>query len=105
MPALIASAMPGLRASGSAGLMMIAFTPWAISVRMSASWPAASVSRWMIETLLTLPDLTASALAEQSIASRQPLPTPPGFENPIVYDLAPVPPDAPGAALQAPALI
>ena len=64
--------------------MMSAFTPWAISVRMSASWPAASVSRWMIETFETLPSLTAWALAEHSMASRQPLPTPPGFENPIV---------------------
>src|SRR6185295_8085573 len=59
----------------------------------------------MIVTFVTSPVLTASAFAEQSIASRQPLPTPPGFENPIVYDLAPVPPDAPGAALQAPAMI
>ncbi len=84
MFAAMASAMPGFRASGSAGLMTIAFTPWAIRVRMSASWPAASVSRWMIETFETLPSFTAWALAEQSIASRQPLPTPPGFENPIV---------------------
>ena len=84
MPAAIASSIAGFSASGPAGLMMIALTPWAISVRMSDSWPGASVSRWMIVTLETLPDLTAWALAEQSIASRQPLPTPPGFVNPIV---------------------
>src|SRR5258708_5523054 len=107
MPAAIASAIAGLRASGPAGLMMIALTPWAIRVRMSDSWPGASVSRWMIVTFVTLPALTACALAEQSIASRQPLPTPPGFENPIVYLAplaAPLPPgavDAPGAVEQA----
>src|SRR3954453_12289271 len=76
--------------------MMIALTPWAISVRMSASWPGASVSRWMIVTFETLPALTACALAEQSIASRQPLPTPPALENPIVT-LDAVPPLPPGA--------
>jgi hypothetical protein len=58
----------------------------------------------MIETLVTLPSLTAWALAEHSIASRQPLPTPPGFENPIVYLAAvpPAPPDAAGDEVQAP---
>src|SRR4029078_9147851 len=76
----------------------------------------------MIVTFVTSPVLTASAFAEQSIASRQPLPTPPGFQTPIVDDLPPVrtppgfksrivyafrpvPPDAPGVALQAPAMI
>src|SRR6478672_8294609 len=58
----------------------------------------------MIVTLETLPALTAWAFAEQSIASRQPLPTPPGFENPIVY-FALAPPDAAGVELQAPAMI
>ena len=98
--------MPGFRASGSAGLMMIALTPWAISERMSASWPLASVSWWMMVTFVTSPVLTASAFAEQSIASRQPFPTPPGFENPIEYAFAP-PPEAPGEAVpvQAPARI
>jgi hypothetical protein len=42
--AAMASAMPGFRAFGSAGLMMIALTPCEISDRMSASWPFASVS-------------------------------------------------------------
>ena len=84
MPAAIASAMAGFSASGPDGLMMIALTPWAIRVRMSDSWPGASVSRWMIVTFETLPDLTAWAFAEQSMASRQPLPTPPAFEKPIV---------------------
>src|SRR5829696_6667904 len=104
MRAAVASAIAGFRASGPAGLMMIALTFWAIRVRMSDSWPGASVSRWMIVTLETLPALTACALAEQSIASRQPLPTPPAFENPIVT-FPPAAPEAPGAALQAPAMI
>src|SRR3954464_4446649 len=85
MPASVASLIAGLSASGPDGLRTIAFTPWAMSVRMSASWPGASVSRWMIVTLDTLPALTAWAFAEQSMASRQPLPTPPAFEKPIVY--------------------
>src|SRR5258705_10783559 len=101
MPAVLASAIAGFRASGRAGLMMIALTLWAIRVRMSDSWPGASVSRWMIVTFVPLPVLTACALAEQSIASRQPLPTPPGFENPTEYDFVPVPPDPP--ALEQPA--
>src|SRR6476469_6779739 len=104
MPAAMASAIAGFRASGPAGLMMIALTFWAIRFRMSDSWPGASVSRWMIVTFETLPALTAWAFAEQSIASRQPLPTPPAFENPIVY-FALAPPDAAGAELQAPATI
>src|SRR3954452_3688334 len=108
MPAAMASAIAGLSASGPAGLMMIALTPWAIRVRMSASWPGASVSRWMIVTFVTLPAFTAWAFAEQSIASRQPLPTPPGFENPIVYFallLALAPADVPGLGVHAPAMI
>ena len=68
---------------------------------MSASWPAASVTRDWTVTLLTLPDATAWALAEQIIASRQPLPTAPGFEKPIVY-FAPAAP--PLGALDAPVL-
>src|SRR5438094_2150301 len=60
----------------------------------------------MIVTFDTLPALTAWAFAEQSIASRQPLPTPPAFANPIVYFVAaPAPPDAPGVAVHAPATI
>src|SRR5881392_629272 len=60
----------------------------------------------MIVTFETLPALTACAFAEQSIASRQPLPTPPAFANPIVYFVAlPAPPDAAGVALHAPATI
>ena len=50
-------------------------------------------------TPVTLPCLTACALAEQIIASRQPLPTAPGFEMPTVM-LPTAAPDAPalGAA-------
>lgn len=107
IPEAMASAIAGFSASGPDGLMMIALTPWAISVRMSASWPGASVLRWMIVTLDTLPAFTACALAEHNIASRQPLPTPPAFEKPIVYfaALPLAPADAPGVELQAPAMI
>ena len=44
MPAAIASAMAGLRASGLFGLTTIALTFAAIRLRMSVSWPAASTS-------------------------------------------------------------
>src|SRR6478752_5777887 len=53
----------------------------------------------MIVTLDTLPVLTAWAFAEHSMASRQPLPTPPAFEKPTVY-FAPAAP-AEGAAVAA----
>src|SRR3954470_8124433 len=106
IPAAMASAIAGFNASGPDGLMMIALTPLAIRFRMSASWPGASVSRWMMLTLVTLPALTACAFAEQSIASRQPFPTPPALETPIVYlAFAPPPPDAAGVELHAPTTI
>src|SRR6185436_15272977 len=101
MPLAIASAMAGLSASGLDGLMSRMLTFFAIRSRMSASWPAASVSRVVARTLLILPDVTAWALAEQIIASRQPLPTAPGFEMPTVY--LPAAAEPPGAVL-APAL-
>ena len=84
MPCRVASLIAGVERVRIAGLMRIAFTSLAIRSRMSASWPAASVSLVDDGDALTLPDLTAWALAEQIMASRQPLPTPPGFENPIV---------------------
>ena len=71
---------------------------------MSASWPVASVTRVVARTLETLPAWTAWALAEQIIASRQPLPTAPGFEMPIVYLPAAAAEPAALGALDAPEL-
>jgi hypothetical protein len=45
IPAAFASARAGLSAVGSFGLKTIALTPAAIRLRMSESWPAASVLR------------------------------------------------------------
>src|SRR5205807_3493398 len=89
IPAAWASARAGLRAFGSLGLNTIALTPFAIRLRMSASWPAASVLRWITVRLETSPDAFASALAVHTCSSRKPLPTPPPFEYPIVYCLVP----------------
>ena len=47
MPAAFASSRAGLSASGSFGLNTIASTSAAIRSRMSCSWPAASVLRWI----------------------------------------------------------
>src|SRR5882757_5533762 len=84
----------------------MAFTPLAIRVRMSASWPAASVLRWITVRSETWPEAFACALAVQTCSSRKPLPTPPPFEYPIVYcfaapepDGAAEPPAADGAAV------
>ena len=47
MPAACASSSAGFSADGSFGLKTIASTPCEIRSRRSASWPAASVFRWM----------------------------------------------------------
>src|SRR6266542_1692931 len=93
MPAVFASWRAGLRAFESFGLKTI-------GSRMSESWPAASVLRWIVVSSETWPDAAACALAVQTCSSRKPLPTPPAFEYPILYILAGV--DA--WALGAPAL-
>ncbi len=80
MPAAWASSSAGLSASGSFGLNTMAFTPLAIRSRMSCSWPAASVLRWIVVSVETLPEASASAFAVQTCSSRKPLPTPPPFE-------------------------
>src|SRR6476469_2462009 len=98
MPALMASAMAGLSASGLFGLTTIALTFAAIRFRMSVSWPAAYKSCWIALTFVTSPDAAAWDLAEQRADSRQPLPVPPPLAYPIVY--LPVPPPD---ALEAPA--
>src|SRR4051794_37154468 len=107
MPASIASLMAGLSESLSAGLMRRTLTPFVIRSRIWASWPAASVFSERTVTPVTLPCLTACALAEQIIASRQPLPTAPGFEMPtVMLPTEPVPPEAaaPLGAVDAPEL-
>ena len=60
--------------AGSAGLTTMASTPAEIRLRMSSSWPAASVLRWAMLRLATLPEASACALIAQIISSRQPLP-------------------------------
>jgi len=80
MPAAFASSSAGFRADGSLGLKTIASTPAAIRSRMSWSWPAASVLRWIVVSCETWPEASASALAVQTCSSRKPLPTPPPFE-------------------------
>src|SRR5512144_3264048 len=88
MPAAFASARAGLSASGSFGLNTMALTPFAMRSRMSDSWPAASVLRWMVVSSETWPEALAWALAVQTCSSRKPLPTPPPFEYPILYCVA-----------------
>src|SRR5262245_17439266 len=58
-----------------------------IRLRMSSSCPAASVLRWAMLSLATLPEASACAFIAQIISSRQPLPCT-VFETPIVYSLA-----------------
>src|SRR5262245_55698192 len=100
MPASMASLIAGFSESLSAGLMSMMLTPFVIKSRIWACWPAASVFSDSTVTPVTLPSWTACALAGQIIASRQPLPTAPGFEMPTVYG----PPAAADAAALASAL-
>ena len=88
MPAVLASASAGLRASALLGLNTIASTPCEIRSRRSLSWPAESVLWAIITTFDTCPEASASALAVQFCSSRKPLPVPPVFEKPITYCLA-----------------
>ena len=69
--------------AGSAGLTTMASTPALIRLRMSSSWPAASVLRWAMLSLATSPEASACALIAQIISSRQPLPCT-VLETPIV---------------------
>src|SRR5690242_7551103 len=57
------------------GLMMIAFAPAEMRLRMSALCSAGPPFRFATTTLLTTPLATACALTAQIISSRQPLPT------------------------------
>ena len=69
--------------AGSAGLTTMALTSALIRLRMSSSWPAASVLRCAMLSLATLPEASACALIAQIISSRQPLPCT-VLETPIV---------------------
>ena len=57
------------------GLMMIAFAPAEIRLRISAICSAGPPLRFATITLLTMPLAAACALTAQIISSRQPLPT------------------------------
>src|SRR5215212_7022448 len=72
------------------GLMMIAFAPAEIRLRMSALCSAAPPFRFATITLLTTPLAFACAFTAQIISSRQPLPTS-VFETPITYLASPLP--------------
>jgi hypothetical protein len=74
MPAAVASASAGWMPAGSDGLTIIALTPALMRLRISSSWPAASVLRCAMLSEATLPEASACALIEQIICSRQPLP-------------------------------
>src|SRR5215467_538639 len=67
------------------GLMMIAFAPAEIRLRMSAACSAGPPLRSATITLLTMPLACAWALTAQIISSRQPLPTS-VFDTPMTYD-------------------
>src|ERR687893_767175 len=71
----LASEMTELSAVASAGLMMIAFAPEEIRLRMAAICSGAAPFWLDTSTFSTLPSASACALTAQIISSRQPLPT------------------------------
>src|SRR6266511_4019745 len=75
MPLSFACLMTGLSFSRSDGLTMIALKPCEMRLRRSAICSVGPPLRLATTTLLTLPLASASALTEQIISSRQPLPT------------------------------
>jgi hypothetical protein len=52
----------------------MASTPAWTRLRMSSSWPAASVLRWAMLSDSTTPESSACAFIAHTISSRQPLP-------------------------------
>src|SRR5690242_20867495 len=72
------------------GLMMIAFAPAEMRLRMSAACSAGPPFRSATITLLTTPLAAACALTAQIISSRQPLPTS-VLETPRTYDACALP--------------
>src|SRR5947208_7413670 len=75
MPRAAACAITLFRALGLDGLTTIAFAPAEMRFRRSAFCSAGPPFRFATFTELTLPLASASALTEQIISSRQPLPT------------------------------
>ena len=74
-PRAAACATTELSALALDGLMMIAFAPAEIRLRMSAICSAGPPLRLATMTFETLPLASACALTAQIISSRQPLPT------------------------------
>src|SRR4051794_6670566 len=74
-PRRLASEMTELSAVASAGLMMIAFAPEEIRLRIAAICSGAAPFWLETSTLSTAPLASACALTAQIISSRQPLPT------------------------------
>src|SRR4051812_15269885 len=87
-PRLLASEITELSAVASAGLMMIAFAPEEIRLRIAAICSGAAPFWLETRTLSTAPLASACALTAQIISSRQPLPTS-VFETPSVNFFAP----------------
>src|SRR5579883_3320839 len=84
MPLSAACLMIGFKASRSDGLMMIALAPAEMRLRMSAICSDGPPFRLATITFETRPDASASALIEQIISSRQPLPIS-VFDTPTMY--------------------
>src|SRR5580700_9792004 len=97
MPLSAACLITGLSASRSDGLRMIALTPAEIRLRISAICSDGPPLRLATITFETRPEASASALIEQIISSRQPLPIS-VLETPTMYlSAAKAPPDAESA--------
>src|SRR4051794_6078832 len=90
-PRRLASEMTELSAVASAGLMMIAFAPEEIRLRIAAICSGAAPFWFETRTLSTAPLASACALTAQIISSRQPLPTS-VLETPSVNFLPELPP-------------
>src|SRR3954466_10478101 len=98
-PRRLASAITEFSAVASAGLMMIAFAPEEIRLRIAAICSGAAPFWLETRTLLTLPLAAACALTAQIISSRHPLPTS-VLETPRTYFLPAPPPFEPPLELE-----
>src|SRR3954451_5592280 len=90
-PRRLASEITEFSAVASAGLMMIAFAPDEIRLRIAAICSGAAPFWLATRTLDTLPLARACALTAQIISSRQPLPTS-VLDTPRTYFLPPLDP-------------
>src|SRR3954452_25128421 len=98
-PRRLASEITEFSAVASAGLMMIAFAPDEIRLRIAAICSGAAPFWLDTSTLDTLPLARACALTAQIISSRQPLPTS-VLETPRTYFLPPLDPLPPEPELE-----